>query len=201
MDGFSLALLEDYEEKLDQDGQNYLRRVRSGSQRMAQLIDDLLKLSKMSRGELHREKVNLSAIVSEITENLQEVQPKSSVRLKIEEDVLAFVDERLMRAALVNLLNNAWKFTSKKETAEISFGQKIENGETVYFVSDNGAGFDMKYADKLFGAFQRLHTTNEFEGTGIGLATVQRIINRHGGMIWAESELDKGTTFYFKVNK
>lgn len=155
MDGFSLALLEDYEDKLDEDGKNYLQRVRSGSQNMARLIDDLLELSQMSRGELQRENVNLSKIVSEITDGLQEFEPKSAVSLKIESDVWAFADERLMRAALENLLNNAWKFTSKKENAEILFGQKTENGETIYFVSDNGAGFDMTYSGKLFGAFQR----------------------------------------------
>lgn len=201
MDGFSLALLEDYQDKLDKDGKNYLNRVRTGSQNMARLIDDLLKLSQMSRGELKRENVNLSNIVKEISDKLQESQPKPNVNLNIAEDVEAVVDERLMRVALENLLNNAWKFTSKKEQAEISFGQKAESGEHVYFVSDNGAGFDMSYAHKLFGAFQRLHTTKEFEGTGIGLATVQRIINRHGGQIWAESEIDKGTTFYFKVKE
>ncbi|MEP6900597.1 MAG: PAS domain S-box protein [Actinomycetota bacterium] len=199
MDGFSLALLEDYEDQLDKQGQNYLKRVRSGSLKMAQLIDDLLKLAQMSRGELNRENVNLSNIVLQITEELQETQPKCSLNLKIEEAVFGFVDARLMRAALENLLNNAWKFTSKNDHPEISFGQKTANGETIYFLSDNGAGFDMKYAGKLFGAFQRLHTTNEFEGTGIGLATVQRIINRHGGQIWAESEVDKGTTFFFKI--
>jgi PAS domain S-box-containing protein len=199
MDGFSLALLEDYEDKLDDEGKNYLQRVRSASQKMAHLIDDLLTLSRMSRGELKRENVNLSNIVKEITDRLQENQPKSSVNLTIEDDIYAFVDERLLRVALENLLNNAWKFTSKKDSAEISFGQTNENGETIYFVRDNGAGFDMNYADKLFGAFQRLHTASEFEGTGIGLATVQRIINRHGGEIRAESEIEKVTTFYFKM--
>jgi PAS domain S-box-containing protein len=199
MDGFSLALIEDYDDKLDSEGKNYLHRVRSASQKMAQLIDDLLKLSRMSRGELRRENVNLSKIVREITAHLEETNPKYAVELSIEDDVTAFADERLMRVALENLLNNAWKFTAKREKSEIAFGKTVKDGKPVYFVKDNGAGFDMTYADKLFGAFQRLHTSQEFEGTGIGLATVQRVINRHGGKIWAESRVDEGTTFYFEV--
>lgn len=201
IDGFSAALLEDYEEKLDEEGKNYLNRVRSASQKMAQLIDDLLKLSRLSRGELRRTKVNLSQIVTEITVQLQEYQPKSSVEQNIEPDIYTVADEHLIRIALENLLSNAWKFTSKKETAQIIFGKNAENGETVYFVKDNGAGFDMQFSDKLFGAFQRLHTIQEFDGTGIGLATVQRIINRHGGKIWAESKNGEGATFYFSLGK
>ncbi|MBS1792339.1 MAG: PAS domain S-box protein [Acidobacteria bacterium] len=201
MDGFSLALLEDYADQLDDDARNYLNRIRAGSQNMARLIDDLLKLSKMSRGELRRRKIDLSKIVREITDILQETQPKSSVSLKIEDNVTGYGDERLIRAALENLIGNAWKFTSKKESAEISFGCQKENGRTVFFIKDNGAGFDMTYSDKLFGAFQRLHSTGEFEGTGIGLATVQRVINRHGGRIWAESEVGRGAAFYFILGK
>ncbi|HQU81899.1 MAG TPA: PAS domain S-box protein [Pyrinomonadaceae bacterium] len=201
IDGFSLALLEDYEETLDDEGKNYLQRVRAATQKMAQLIDDLLKLSRLSRSELIIKEVNLSNIVKEITAQLQEFQPKISVELNIEAEVFAVADERLIRIALENLLNNAWKFTSKKEKAEITFGQISEKNETIFFVKDNGAGFDMQFAGKLFGAFQRLHTTQEFDGTGIGLATVQRIINRHRGRVWAESKLGEGTTFYFSVGK
>lgn len=201
MDGFSLALLEDYAEVLDEDGKNYLKRVRAASQKMAQLIDDLLMLSRMSRGELRREPLNLSNLVTEITAHLKEEQPKISVELCIESGVTAFADVRLVRVALENLLGNAWKFTSKKERAVIEFGRKFDDGEAVYFIRDNGAGFDMAFADKLFGAFQRLHTSNEFEGTGIGLATVQRIINRHGGKISAESEVEKGAAFYFTLGE
>lgn len=199
LDGFSLALLEDYEDKLDSTGKNYLQRIRIGSQHMARLIDDLLNLSRVTRAEITKGKINLSKIVKEITENLQERQPRESVTFEINENIYAMGDERLVRIALENLIGNAYKFTSKCEAAKIVFGKKKSGKEVVYFVSDNGAGFDIKYADKLFGAFQRFHSTQEFEGTGIGLATVLRVINKHGGRIYAESEVGKGTTFYFTL--
>lgn len=201
IDGFSLALIEDFAEVLDDEGRNYLERVRAATQKMSLLIDDLLSLSRMSRGELRLEKINVSSIVEEICEHLAETQPKDSVELSIEKNVAAFADERMLRIALENLLENAWKFTSKKECAEISFGLAEQNSEKKYFIRDNGAGFDMAYKDKLFGAFQRLHSAQEFEGTGIGLATVQRIINRHNGSIWAESKIGEGTIFYFTLGR
>lgn len=199
IDGFSRALLEDCAEVLDDDGKHYLGRVRTASQQMAQLIEDLLKLSRVTRREINRSEVNLSNLAKLIVENLRERNPERNIEFNLEEDVVVYGDEGLLRIVLENLLENAWKFTSKKEKAEINFGSKILDKETHYFVSDNGAGFDMTYADKLFGAFQRLHGTCEFEGTGIGLATVHRILLRHGGTIRAESEIGKGTVFYFTV--
>ncbi len=199
IDGFSIALLEDYGDKFDAAGQNYLQRVRAGSQRMANLIDDLLNLSRITRLQINREEVDLSKLAFEITERLRESRPERQVSFKIQPDISAVADERLLRIALENLIGNAWKFTSKRERAEIAFGQHTQGEKTLYFVSDNGAGFDMAYADKLFGAFQRLHSTSEFEGTGIGLATVQRIIHRLGGEIHAESKPGEGAIFYFTL--
>lgn len=199
MDGFSLALLEDYAEKLDAAGQNYLNRVRNASQQMARLIDDMLLLSRVTRSELVKTDVNLSEIVKYIAEKLQESQPRENVYFEIEENVHAHGDGRLLKIALENLLGNAYKFTSKCSETRIIFGQKQNEKERVYFVIDNGAGFDMAYADKLFGAFQRLHSSTEFEGTGIGLATVQRVVRRHGGHIRAESDVGKGASFYFTL--
>lgn len=199
IDGFSRALLEDYAERLDETGQNYLSRVCAASAHMAQLIEDLLNFSRLSRSEIRYETLNLSVIVREIVEAMQESEPERTVKFKIEDDVIVMGDERLLRIALQNLLDNAWKFTSKQERAEIAFGQNRQGGKTEYFVRDNGAGFDMAYADKLFGVFQRLHTTKEFEGTGIGLVTVQRIVHRHGGLIRAEAKIGEGATFYFTL--
>lgn len=199
IDGFSRALLEDYSEQIDETGQNYLNRVCAASAHMAQLIEDLLNLSRLSRSEMRYQTVNLSKMAGGIAEKLKENEPERTVKFSIEKDVTAKGDERLLRIALQNLFDNAWKFTSKRENAEISLG-KTRNGEkTEYFVCDNGAGFDMAYADKLFGVFQRLHTTKEFEGTGIGLVTVQRIIHRHGGSIRAEAEVGEGAAFYFTL--
>jgi PAS domain S-box-containing protein len=200
MDGFSLALIEDYSDKLDDTGKNFLNRVRTATQQMSRLIDDLLSLSRVTRSEIKYGPVDLSAIANEIIARYNDLQPREGFVTDIQDDLGVYGDERLLRIALENLLGNAWKFTSKTENARISFKQVTENnGNSVYCISDNGAGFDMKYADKLFGAFQRLHSTKEFEGTGIGLATVQRIINRHGGRIWAESEVGKGAAFYFSI--
>jgi PAS domain S-box-containing protein len=200
MDGFSLALLEDYGKQLDETGKNFLTRVRSASQQMSRLIDDLLSLSRVTRTEVNNADVDLSLIAYEILTHHHDLQPRDGFEMDVQSDIKVFGDERLLRIALENLLGNAWKFTSKAENPRISFKRITENnGNSVYCISDNGAGFDMKYADKLFGAFQRLHSASDFEGTGIGLATVQRIINRHGGRIWAEGEVGKGAAFYFTL--
>jgi PAS domain S-box-containing protein len=199
IDGFSEILLEQYNDRLDDQGKDYLNRVRSASQRMSVLIDDLLKLSRVTRDEMHHENVNLSALAQKLTRELQQNQPERHVNFTIARGLVAKGDANLLRVALENLLVNAWKFSRTRECATIEFGCTRTNGQHVYFVRDNGVGFDMAYADKLFGAFQRLHSPNEFEGTGIGLATVRRIINRHGGTIWAESTVDQGATFYFTL--
>jgi len=199
IDGFSQVLLEDYAGNLDEEGKDYLQRVRSGSQRMAELIDDILNLSRLTRGEMRHETVDLSALAQTIATELQQSQPGRQVEFIITPGLVATGDAHLLQVALENLLENAWKFTRSRAPARIEFGYAETNGQPAYFVRDNGVGFDMAYADKLFGAFQRLHSTSEFEGTGIGLATVQRIIHRHGGNIWAESAVDQGATFYFTL--
>lgn len=200
IDGFSLALLEDYRDKLDADGRHYLERVRHGAQRMGQLIDDLLRLSRVSRCELEPRPVNLSDLASHLLKELQQQHPGRQVRIEIAPDIEATADPRLMAIALENLLANAWKFTQNTPDARISFGVEREEDRPVYTLRDNGAGFDMAYAEKLFQAFQRLHSNQEFEGTGIGLAIVQRIIHRHGGRIWAEGRLGEGATFRFVLS-
>jgi len=199
IDGFSKALLDDYAEILDDEGKHYLNRVRKATQRMAELIDELLALSRVTRSEMRREKIDLSEIAQEISLELQESQPKRLVDFIIEPGLVADGDSRLLRAVLENLLINAWKFTGKKHKAQIEFGVTWKGVNRVFFVQDNGAGFNMEYSNKLFGAFQRLHSPDEFPGIGVGLATVKRIINRHGGRVWAEGEVDKGATFYFTL--
>lgn len=199
MDGFSQALLEDYADKLDEQGKNYLQRVRSNSQRMGELIDDLLSLSRVTRGEMRREWVDLSGLAKAIAEDLRQRQPERQVTFVIADGLEGSGDPHLLRIALENLLGNAWKYTRKHSQARIEFGMKTSGGETIYFVKDDGTGFDMAYADRLFGAFQRLHPASEFEGTGVGLATVQRIINRHGGHVSAEGVVEQGATFYFTL--
>jgi len=201
IDGFSLALLEDYADKLDADGKDYLRRVRAATQRMGTLIDDLLNLSRVTRTDIKLQRADLTAIVRSIAAELKKNQTKRQVEFRIEEGLEAFADSHLIVIALENLLGNAWKFTSKRESACIEFGKTHCNGTPAYFVRDNGAGFDLAYADRLFGAFQRLHDKNDFPGTGVGLATVQRIIHRHGGRIWAESAVERGATFYFTLSE
>ena len=200
IDGFSLALLEDYAEKLDEEGREHLQRVRSATQRMAELIDDMLTLSRVTRSEMRLVKVDLSAMAKSIAAELRRSQPERKVEFVIAEELLAHGDGGLLKAALENLMGNAWKFTSKRPAAKIEFGAAQHNGAPVYFVRDNGAGFDATYANKLFGAFQRLHAETEFSGTGIGLATVQRIVHRHGGQVWAEGEIGHGATFYFTLS-
>jgi signal transduction histidine kinase len=199
IDGFSQALLEDYEDELDTTGQDYLRRVRAASQRMGQLIDDLLSLSRLTRQEIGRERVDLSALAKTIAVNLQERQPERQVEFVIERGIVAIGDKHLLRIVLENLMGNAWKFTSKHPRARIEFGVTKCDGQTAYFVRDDGAGFDMAYVHKLFGAFQRLHGIADFEGSGIGLATVQRIVHRHGGRIWAEGAVEQGARFCFTL--
>lgn len=200
IDGFSQALLEDYSDVLAPEGRKYLERVRAAAQRMAVLIDDLLALSRVTRTQLQVRFINLSKIADEVSVILQESQPERSANFSIMPDLMDEADPRLMRIVIENLLGNAWKFTSKEEFTSIEFGQKAKTKDRIFFIRDNGAGFDMAYADKLFGVFQRLHSVSEYPGTGIGLATVQRIITIHGGRIWAESKEGKGATFYFTLN-
>jgi len=199
IDGFSHALLEDYGEQLSGEGRNYLERVRAAAQRMAVLIDDLLNLSRVTRTQLQPKFINFSHMAEEIGQSLQESHPDRQVTFSIAPDLMVEGDPHLLNIVLVNLLSNAWKFTSKQEKAVIEFGQKAHVKERTFYVRDNGVGFDMVYADKLFGVFQRLHSISEFPGSGIGLATVQRIIAIHGGRIWAESAEGKGATFYFTL--
>lgn len=199
IDGFSQALLEDYSGQLDAQGKEYLERVRAGTQRMAQLIDDMLNLSRVTRGEMRRETVDLSDLALKIAAELQKTDPERKVDFVIAKRLSATGDARLLRIVLENLLTNAWKFTGKNPQAFIQIGVSQNNGPPVYFVRDDGAGFDMAYADKLFGVFQRLHGATDFKGTGIGLATVQRIIHRHGGRVWAEGKVGQGATFYFTL--
>ena len=195
IDGFSQALLEEYDNVLDDVGKGYLDRVRSATQRMGLLIDSLLRLSRVTRQEIQLEPTDLSAMARDIVRELQEEYPNRKVEVEIQDGLVASCDAKLMRIALTNLIDNAWKYSARQPVASVAVGCN----EKVYFVRDNGAGFDMRYADKLFGAFQRLHTKEEFEGTGIGLATVARVIHRHSGDIWAESEPGKGATFYFTL--
>jgi light-regulated signal transduction histidine kinase (bacteriophytochrome) len=199
IDGFSLALLEDYSERLDDQGKEHLQRIRAATQRMGLLIDDLLNLSRMTRAEIRKERFNISTLAHSVVESLQEAHAKRPIEFRIEDGLEANADPRLLGVVLENLLGNACKFTSKRTSARVEFGKMHRNGSTAYFVRDNGAGFDPAYADRLFGAFQRLHGATEFPGTGIGLATVQRIIHRHGGEIWAEGEVEKGAAFYFTL--
>ena len=199
INGFSQAVLEDYGDQLDAGGKHYLQEVRNASQEMAQLIDDVLQLARVTRSEMRQEEVNLSDIARSAIDDLKKSDRERNVAIDIESGLYARGDKRLLRIVLTNLLGNAWKFTSKQAEAEISFGRENRNGESLYFVRDNGAGFDMAYANKLFGAFQRLHTSDQFEGTGIGLATVQRIVHRHGGRVSAQGALNEGATFYFSL--
>jgi light-regulated signal transduction histidine kinase (bacteriophytochrome) len=201
IDGFSQALLEDCADRLDADGKKYLAHVREAAQQMGQLIDDLLNLSRVTRAELRRGPVDLSDLGRSVLAKLREAQPDRQVDLVVQDGLVAQADPRLLDVVLTNLLGNAWKFTGKREAARIELAVEAGEHPSVYFVRDNGAGFDGKYADKLFGVFQRLHTTHEFEGTGIGLATVQRIVRRHGGRVWAEAEVDRGATFYFTLEE
>jgi light-regulated signal transduction histidine kinase (bacteriophytochrome) len=199
--GFSQALAEDYADALDPQGKDYIRRITKATQHLTELIDDLLMLSRVTRTEMNQDtSVDLSGLAQSISEQLKSAQPARQVEWVIQPGTRVDGDANLLRIALENLLGNAWKFTSKVPAARIEFGTVgTEDGKTIYFVRDNGAGFEMAYASKLFGAFQRLHKTSDFPGTGIGLATVQRVIHRHGGRVWAEGEPNRGATFYFTL--
>jgi PAS domain S-box-containing protein len=199
INGFSTVILEDYGHQLDPEARALFERVRAAAERMGQLIDDLLGLAGVGRAEMRQQAVDLSAIAREVTDQLREQAPGRDVVVRISDDALARGDRRLLRVALENLLHNAWKFTGDQPRAVIEFGAGEHDGHRVFFVRDNGAGFDMAYAHRLFGAFQRLHAFGEFEGNGIGLATVQRIVRRHGGQVWAEGAVGEGATFTFTL--
>jgi signal transduction histidine kinase/ligand-binding sensor domain-containing protein len=199
IEGFSQILSDNYQNKIDDQGKSYLQRIQGSALRMSQLIEDMLSLSRISRSEMMIQDVNLGTIAKEIADNLRESQPGRSVNFSICDELPVKGDGKLLRIVLENLIGNAWKYTSKHQSANIEVGFKKQDNTTFYYVRDDGAGFDMNYAKKLFGVFQRLHRIEEFEGTGIGLATVQRIIHRHGGKVWAESEVEKGATFYFTI--
>jgi PAS domain S-box-containing protein len=199
--GFSKALMEDYGPALDGAGQQLLRRIQAAGQRMEQLIDGLLGLARLARGEPRREPVSLSELALAIGQELQQAHPERRVALTVQPHMLVESDPRLLQIALENLIGNAWKFTARRDCAQISFRAELRDGVPVYAVRDNGAGFDMAYADRLFGPFQRLHPEQEYPGTGIGLATVQRIVHRLGGRIWAEGAVDRGACFCFTLDE
>jgi light-regulated signal transduction histidine kinase (bacteriophytochrome) len=199
IDGFSQALVEDCADSLPEEGRLYLGYVRESAQHMARLIDDLLSLSRVSRVVIHRTRTDLAEIARTVLGRLRRDQPERSVEFVAPDALFAIGDTGLLTVVLENLLTNAWKFTGKRAAARIELGTMPELGRPAWFVRDNGAGFNMAYAEKLFAVFQRLHTASEFDGTGIGLASVERIIHRHGGRIWAEGEVDRGATFYFTL--
>ena len=199
IEGFANILMEDCAEGLDEMARGYLERVVLATRRMDDLVEALLKLSRYTRDYMTLEAVELSAMAREIMAELMGNEQERKVSITIREGLRAMGDARLLRVALGNLLGNAWKFTGKVEEGRIEFGREERNGRGVYFVRDNGAGFDMAYADKLFSAFRRLHGSDEFEGTGIGLATVRRIIHRHGGEVWADAAPNRGATFFFTL--
>jgi light-regulated signal transduction histidine kinase (bacteriophytochrome) len=199
MDGFSQILLELYAGGLDERGVRYLTHVRESAQEMGQLIDALLRLSRLSRAELHRERIDLTALAASLAGHLRATDPDRTVSVDIAPNLVVEGDPTLLQAAMENLLGNAWKFTRQQESACIEVGMRLEHGIQTIYVRDNGAGFDMQYAGKLFAPFQRLHAARDYEGTGIGLATVQRIIHRHGGRIWAEGAPGQGATFFFTL--
>jgi PAS domain S-box-containing protein len=197
--GFSEILLKNYAEVLDERGKHYMERVHASTRQMGELIEDLLKLSRLTRAEKRISRVDLSQMARQIVEGLRQAEPARVMTCTIDDAMVVEGDAHLLQVALENLLGNAWKFTQRHPTAHIEVGVLRTGQEPVYFVRDDGAGFDMAYVDKLFGPFQRLHTTEEFEGTGIGLATVQRIVHRHGGRVWAEGAPEHGATIYFTL--
>ncbi|MGE0473230.1 MAG: ATP-binding protein [Nitrospirales bacterium] len=199
IDGFSQAVLEDYADSLDEAGKTYLQRVRAASQRMSQLIDAMLNLARLTRAEIHSQTLDMSGMVNAILDDFRKIDPDRQVECVVAKNLFATADPQLIRAVLENLLGNAWKFTRQREAARIEFGYESYKGQPAYFVRDNGAGFDMTYVHKLFGAFQRLHAYTEFPGVGVGLATVHRIIQRHGGQIWADGAVGEGATFHFTL--
>ncbi len=201
VEGFSQALLEDHLEALDEQGRDYLERISGEARRMAQLIQDLLALSRVTRAEMSSRQVDLSATAMEVVDTLRKSEPARRVDVEIEPGLYVNGDPRLLRQVLENLLANAWKFTRDKTDARIEFGRTNGGRTETYFVRDNGAGFDMRYVAKLFSPFQRLHGMTEFPGTGVGLSTVRRIVTRHGGQVWAEGVVDQGATFLFTLNE
>ena len=201
VEGFSQALLEDYRDALDAQGKDYLQRVSSEARRMAQLIQDLLVLSRVTRAEMNLQPVDLTALAMDVLEMLRSGEPSRQVQVQVAEGLAACGDPQLLRQVLENLLGNAWKFTSHREQARIEVGSEQRDGTETFWIRDNGAGFDMDYSEKLFVPFLRLHGMTEFPGTGVGLSTVQRIIARHGGRVWADAAVDQGATFYFTLGK
>jgi light-regulated signal transduction histidine kinase (bacteriophytochrome) len=201
IDGWSLALEQDYGAQLDARAQQYLDRVRSETRRMGTLIDDLLQLSRFTRADMRRRPVDLTSIAENIAARLREAYPARRIEFVIDPGMSVSGDAGLLEAALTNLLGNAVKFTGPRPVSRIHFGRGEQEGAPVFFVRDNGVGFDMAYSGMMFGAFQRFHKSSEFSGTGIGLATVQRIIHRHGGRVWAEAAVDRGATFYFTIGR
>lgn len=199
IDGFCQALLEDYSPVLDDTGRDYLRRVRAGAQRMGHIIDDLLKLARVTRANLEPTSIDLSAMAQSIVRELQAREPQRKVTVIVEPDLRCWGDRGLMGIVMENLLENAWKFTARQAQPEITFAVKSQGNNRVYCVEDNGAGFDMSNAPRLFKPFERMHSVTEYDGTGIGLATVHRIIERHGGRVWAQAEVNQGATFCFTL--
>jgi PAS domain S-box-containing protein len=200
IDGFSHAIMEDYAEILDDTGKDFLRRIRNSAQHMGKLIDAILSLSKVTRSNFIPEKVDLSGMAHAIIDKYRYEEPDRRVRVEIMPGLQHLADRLLIGIVLDNLLGNAWKYTGRTDNASIEFGAIVKNNTTIYYVRDNGVGFEMKYINKLFGAFQRLHRPDEFEGTGIGLVTASRIVRRHGGQVWAEAQPGKGATFYFTLD-
>ena len=198
-DGLSQTLLDDYGDRLDNKAKDYLKRMRRASQRMTSVFDGLQTLFRLTSGEIHRERLDVTELAQELVEEIKAENPERKVEVQIAKGMTASGDQRLIRILLVNVLNNAWKFTSTKTSAKVEVGTETVDGESRIFVRDNGVGFDMIYAHRLFGAFQRLHSQSEFTGAGIGLATARRIVNRHGGRIWAEGAVGEGATFYFVI--
>jgi signal transduction histidine kinase len=201
IDSFSRAVLESQADRLEPMGKHFLERVREASQQMSELIDDVLYLSRVTRAEIREHEVDLSGLVTLLLERMKETEPEREVEIKVRPGLVALGDGQLLRIAIQNLLDNAWKFTGREPRVRIEFGTASIAGEQAYFVRDNGAGFNMAYVDRLFGPFQRLHPVTEFPGSGIGLATVQRIIHRHGGRIWAEGLEGQGATIHFTLGR
>ena len=201
IESFSRAVQESQGDRLDDAGRHYLDRVREASQQMSRLIDDVLYLARVTRADMREQEVDLSGLVTLLLDRIREAEPDRQVEVKVRPGITVAADGQLLRIAVANLLENAWKFTARTPAARIEFGVTNAGGEPTYFVRDNGAGFDMAYADRLFGPFQRLHRASEFPGTGIGLATVQRIVHRHGGRVWAEGMLGQGATFHFTIGR
>lgn len=201
IDGCSAMLLEEYSGKLDAQGQSYVEAVRSGIMKMSRLIRDLLDLSRVGRAPLRRQPVSLTQIAHEVIADLRKREPARNIAIEVADGLTALGDARLMNIVLVNLMGNAWKYTAKRPEAHVVFSQQSKGDEMVFCLEDNGAGFNMADSAKLFAPFQRLHEESEFEGTGVGLATVQRVISRHGGRIWAEGTVGVGATFYFTLGE